>query len=80
MNPDEVDYQKKYNAMKYFIKNYIEMPDRLIDLLIRLLIQENGHLSKRARGKEFYLLKAEEIAMLERKYAEIFSDASFSLN
>lgn len=73
--PEEVDFLKKYDAMKSFIKNYIDMPDRLIDLLIRFLIQENGILSKRARRKEFNLLTDNEVLTLERKYAEVFLDS-----
>lgn len=70
---EEIDYLKKYDAMKYFIKNSFDMPDRLIDLLIRFLNQENGKLSKRARQKEFSALKENEITALEKKYAEIFN-------
>ncbi len=71
--PEEVDYLKKYDEMKHFVKNYIDMPDRLIDLLIRFLYQENGTLSKRAKRKEFSSLTEEEIKILERKYADVFS-------
>jgi hypothetical protein len=74
--PEEVDYLKKHDAMKNFIKNYIDMPDRLIDLLIIFLTQENGILSKRARRKEFNSLTETEISVLEKKYAEIFSTDS----
>lgn len=70
--PEEVDYLVKYDEMKYFLKNYIDMPDRLIDLLIRFLNQENGVLSKRARRKEFNSLTENEIKTLEKKYADIF--------
>ena len=70
--PEEIDYLKKYDELKQFIKNYIDMPDRLVDLLIRFLNQEQGTLSKRARQKEFSSLKPDEILTLEKKYAEIF--------
>ncbi len=70
--PEEVSYLKKHDELKDFIKNYIDMPDRLVDLLIRFLNQENRVLSKRARSKEFSSLKENEVATLERKYAEIF--------
>ena len=72
--PDEINYLKKYDELKQFIKNYIDMPDRLADLLIRFLNQERGILSKRARQKEFNSLKENEILTLEKKYAEIFND------
>lgn len=70
--PEEIDYLKKYDALKNFIKNYLDMPDRLIDLLILFLNQEKGILSKRARQKEFKSLTETEITTLEKKYAEIF--------
>jgi len=47
--PEEVDYLVKYDLMNTFIKNYIDMPDKLIDLLIRFLRQNQGVLSKRAK-------------------------------
>ncbi|MHB1949240.1 MAG: Fic family protein [Gammaproteobacteria bacterium] len=70
--PEEVDYLKKYDEMKIFIKNYIDMPDRLIDLLIRFLIQEKGVLSNQAKRKEFHSLTQQEITVLENKFQEIF--------
>ncbi len=70
--PDEVEYLKKYDLLNEFIKNYIDMPDRLVDLLIRFLNRNTGTLSKRAREKEFKNLTASEIQAIEQKYAEIF--------
>ncbi len=71
--PDEINYLKHYDMMKEFVISYIEMPDRLADLLIRFLNQNNGKFSKRALKKEFYSLTTEEIVTLEEKYADIFS-------
>ena len=70
--PEEVDYLKKYDEMKTFIKNYIDMPDRLVDLLVRFMYQEKGILSKRARQKEFSSLTEDEIKIIEKKYSDIF--------
>lgn len=70
--PDEIDYLKKHDELKSFIRNTLEMPDNLLDLLIRFLIQGKGKLSKRARHKEFNRLTEPEIADLETKYAQIF--------
>jgi hypothetical protein len=44
---------KKYDLLNEFIKNYIDMPDTLVDLLIRFLVQNGGKFSNRAREKEF---------------------------
>jgi hypothetical protein len=70
--PDEVAYLRKYDLLNEFIKNYIDMPDRLADLLIRFLMQNNGKLSKRAQQKEFEKLTAQEISAIEQKFKEIF--------
>lgn len=71
--PDEVEYLRKYDALDEFIKNYIDMPDKLVDLLIRFLSQNKGTLSKRGREKEFEKLTDREIRAIEHKYAEIFA-------
>lgn len=70
--PDEVNYLTKYDKLNDFIKNYIDMPDKLVDLLIRFLGQNNGTLSKRARDKEFSKLTEDEVQAIERKYDDIF--------
>jgi len=71
--PDEVKYLIKYDLLNEFIKNYIDMPDKLVDLLIRFLNQNTGKLSKRAKEREFKKLTDREIQAIEEKYAEIFS-------
>ncbi len=71
--PEEVEYLKKYDLLNNFIKNYIDMPDKLVDLLIRFLVQNGGALSKRAREREFEKLTDREIQAIEHKYAEIFA-------
>jgi len=70
--PEEVGYLTKYDLLNNFIKNYIDMPDKLVDFLIRFLNRNNGKLSKRARGKEFAALTEVEVQAIENKYDEIF--------
>jgi len=70
--PEEVEYLRKYDLLNEFIKNHIDMPDDLVDLLIRFLSQNDGRLSKRGRGKGFEKLTEKEIQAIEIKYAEIF--------
>ena len=72
--PEEVDYLKKYDCLNDFIKNYIDMPDKLVDLLVRFLDQNDGKLSKRARENEFNQLTEAEVEAIERKRDEIFRD------
>ena len=70
--PDEIKYLQQYDEMKTFVNNYIDMPDRTASLLINFLYQNNGKLSKRARGKEFADLRDEDVQVLEDKFGEIF--------
>ncbi len=78
--PEEVDYLARYDLLNDFIKNYIDMPDKSVDLLIRFLNQNNGALSKRAFDKEFSQLTNTEVEAIEHKYDEIFhGDATSDL-
>lgn len=70
--PEEVSYLTKYDLLNDFIKHYIDMPDKLVDLLIRFLNQNSGRLSNRARVKEFSALTDKEVHTIENKYDEIF--------
>lgn len=72
--PEEVNYLMKYDLLNDFIKNYIDMPDKLVDLLIRFLNSNDGKLSKRAREKEFRQLTDDEIRRIELKYDDVFRD------
>lgn len=74
--PEEVEYLRKYDLLNQFLKNYIDMPDRLVDLLIRFLSQNKGKLSKRGRAKEFGKLTDKEIHAIEAKYMEVFQQCS----
>ncbi|HUX92546.1 MAG TPA: hypothetical protein VMV36_01980, partial [Ignavibacteriaceae bacterium] len=69
----EVSYLQKYDAMKLWLDDYYQMPDKTVALLIRFLEQNNGTLSKRAREKEFTVLKDDEVNEIEKKYKEIMS-------
>lgn len=70
--PEEVQYLEKYDLLNDFIKNYLDMPDKQVDLLIHFLNQNNGRFSKRARNKEFTQLTNDEVLTIERKYDDIF--------
>jgi hypothetical protein len=70
--PDEITYLKKHDEMKSFIENYLDMPDRLVNLLIIFLRQNQGKFSKRAKEAEFKMLTKDEISIIEQKYQSIF--------
>lgn len=71
--PQEADYLRRYDAFKESITALIDMPDRTIDLLFRMLRQNNGRLSKRAREKEFAVLTVDEAQRIEQVYADTFA-------
>lgn len=70
--PGEVDYLRKYDEMKRYLGDNLEMPDKTVALLIRFLERSDGQLSKRARAKEFGALTEEEVRDIEKRYREIF--------
>jgi hypothetical protein len=71
--PQEVTYLQKYDAMKLWLDNNYQMPDKMVALLIRFLEQNDGSLSKRAKEKEFALLTDEEVKEIEENYQVYFS-------
>jgi len=70
--PKETVFLKNYDTFRCRIGEMIDMPDRTIDLLFRLLQQNGGKLSHRARAKEFSALTATEAAAIEAIYQNAF--------
>src|SRR3989304_8478908 len=66
--PEEVTYLQKYDAMKTWLDDRFQMPDKTVALLIRFLEQNKGTLSKRAKEKEFAQLTKDEVKDIEEKY------------
>jgi len=72
--PEEVSYLRKYEEFKLYLDDHFEMPDRLVNLLVRFLEQSDGALSKRAKEKEFNSLTENEVKNIEDMYGQIFID------
>jgi Fic family protein len=70
--PTEVNYLQQYDAMKRYLDDALQMPDKTVAMLIRFLEQNDGKISKRALEKEFEALTAEEVKEIEEKYALYF--------
>lgn len=70
--PSEVSYLIKYAEFKKYLDDEFEMPDNMVALLTRLLEQNNGLISKRAREQEFSILSTEDILKIEKEFREIF--------
>ncbi len=70
--PEEIDFLEKYVRLTNAINSFLTLPDTRVDLLIKLLNQNNGRLSKRKRQNDFDELTDEDISLIEEYYAEIF--------
>jgi len=71
--PQETNYLRRYDAFRASVTAIIDMPDRTADLLFRMLRQNDGRLSKRAREKEFMQLRDDEIVRIEVAYREVMN-------
>ena len=72
--PKETAYLRSYDRFRASVQAMIDMPDMKLDLLFRMLQQNGGKLSQRARENEFNLLTADEAIKLEQIYTQEFAD------
>jgi len=70
--PREADFLRRYDLFRRNLKNVVDMPDSTVDLLFRFLHQNDGHLSQRAREREFEALSDAEVSRIEQLYQETF--------
>lgn len=70
--PAEAGFLRRYDALRQDIEELFDMPERTIDLLFRLLHQNGGRLSQRAREREFAQLSDDEAARVEDIYCRHF--------
>ena len=61
----ELKFLRNYDATKQALQETVDMPDRLIDLFIRLCLQNNGVLSAAKRKNLFSKLTDEEVARMQ---------------
>ena len=67
----EMDFLLKYDEIKSAIQKIVDIPDRNIDQLIRIIHHNHGRLSKRKREK-FEKLTDSEIEKIEKAFQDIF--------
>lgn len=72
--PLEIKYLTAYDAFKRQMDDEYEMPDKTVALLVRLLEQNKGKLSKRAEEKELSSLQPEEVLKIEEAFLKFFND------
>jgi Fic/DOC family len=70
--PNETKYLERSDRFRTHVESIVDMPDRTFDNLLGFLRQNEGHLSKRAREKEFAALTEEETRSIEQSYIELF--------
>ncbi len=74
--PAETDYLRRYDAFKAGVEQIVDMPEQTIDHLFRMLRQNNGKLSQRARQCEFQQLTDNEAERVQAVYGKTFAAAS----
>ena len=62
---DELMFLADYDSTKKAIQDVIDMPDRLIDLFIRICLENNGRLSANKRKSLFDFLNDDECSSME---------------
>ena len=67
---EELDFLANYDKTRKAIQEIVDMPDRLIDLFIRLCLQGGGRLSKKKRTAHFEFLTDDELSNLEKAVRE----------
>jgi hypothetical protein len=67
----EMDFLQKYDETKSAIQNIVDLPDRQIDQLIRLIHDNRSTLSKRRRDT-FEKLTDVEIQKIEKTFQDMF--------
>jgi hypothetical protein len=62
----ELDFLAAYDRTKAAVQDIVDLPERLLDLFIRLCLQGGGRLSSRKRVAHFLFLSDAEVEALER--------------
>lgn len=62
---EELRFLQCYDAAKRAIQEIVDMPDRLIDLFIRICVQNQGTVSRSKRRNQFSMLADSELSRME---------------
>ncbi len=73
---DELAFLARYDRTKKAIQEIVDMPDRQIDLFIRICLQNNGRIAARKRASHFGFLSDEEVARMEKAVQFGYGDAA----
>lgn len=67
---EELAFLRSYDATKRALQEIVDMPDKLVDLFIRLCLQNNGVLSANKRNNVFEKLSDDEIERMQAAVRE----------
>jgi AcrR family transcriptional regulator len=70
--PSELDVLRRHDLARENIKRIVDLPGRKLNLLLRLLHQNRGALSKSKRNAEFSELTDPEVTRIEEVFREAF--------
>ncbi|MHB9102840.1 MAG: hypothetical protein ACYC2E_15185, partial [Sulfuricella sp.] len=70
---EELRFLRGYDTAREGVRSVVDMPDRRLDLLLRLLHQNQGRLAMGRRG-QFAELSDVELAQIEAAFAEAFGE------
>ena len=68
----ELSFLRRYDEYKKMARDVVDLPDRQLDLLVRLLRQNKGALSAAKRRAHFSALTDDEVGQLEFHFAHVF--------
>ena len=68
---NELSFIVNYDKARQAVQDVVDMPDKLINLIIHCIIQENGKLSSKKRLKNFAMLTDDEIKNIEEVVREL---------
>jgi len=74
---EDMAFLASYDRTKRAIQDIVDMPDRRIDLFIRLCLQNNGRLSAQKRAGSFAFLSDEEIDRMEQAVQFAYGDSIY---
>ena len=72
----ELRFLANYDRTKAAIQDIVDMPDRQIDMFIRICLQNHGRLSARKREDHFGFLTADEVARMERAVQAAYGEGA----
>ena len=71
--PNEIDALRRRDEARTRIAEIIDLPERVMQNLISMIVDNDGKLSIRRRGKDFAALTDEEVAQIEAICADCFA-------